>query len=111
MGEPPYAIVLTDGAMDDLQIIHRYMVEHRSQVDADRLLDQLVERMTTLRQFPLRGGIPSELGALGVHAYRQLLHSPYRIFYHVVETRIDVLLIADSRRDMQALLERRLLSR
>jgi toxin ParE1/3/4 len=63
-----------------------------------------------LRTFPLRGGVPNELDALGVRDYRQLLSRPYRIIYHFDDKVVDILMIADGRRDMQTLLTHRLLA-
>jgi toxin ParE1/3/4 len=40
--------------------------------------------------------------------YREIFFKPYRIIYRVLEHNVDVLLIADGRRDMQSLLQRRL---
>jgi toxin ParE1/3/4 len=65
--------------------------------------------METLANLPERGSHPKELLALGIREYRQTFFKPYRIVYRVVARRVYVYLIADGRRDMQALLERRLL--
>ncbi|MGH8035869.1 MAG: hypothetical protein ACREO9_11630 [Lysobacterales bacterium] len=48
---------------------------------------------------------------LGIDRYRQVFFKPYRIIYHVRDHRVIVNLIADGRRDMSALLQRRLTSR
>jgi toxin ParE1/3/4 len=47
--------------------------------------------------------------ALGLREFRQVLFKPYRMIYRVMENNVYVLLIADGRRDMQKLLQRRLL--
>ncbi|SEJ31749.1 toxin ParE1/3/4 [Sphingobium sp. AP50] len=109
MAEPPYPVRLADSAMNDLADIRSYIAEQRSPEDADRLIDMLVDRMASLRHFPLRGSVPLELDALGVRDYRQLLQNPYRIVYHFAEDAVAILMIADGRRDMQALLQQRLL--
>jgi toxin ParE1/3/4 len=41
--------------------------------------------------------------------YREISFKPYRIIYRVMAENVYVLVIADGRRDMQALLQRRLL--
>ena len=41
--------------------------------------------------------------------YREIFFKPYRIIYRVMEDNVHVLVIADGRRDMQTLLQRRLL--
>jgi len=63
----------------------------------------------SLAEFPERGAYPSELLALGIQEYRELFVHTYRIIYRVINQSVYVLLIADGRRDMQQLLERRLL--
>jgi toxin ParE1/3/4 len=62
-----------------------------------------------LATFPEGGSHPKELLTLGIRDYRQAFFKPYRVIYRVVKQRIYVYLIADGRRDMQALLTRRLL--
>ena len=66
---------------------------------------------------PFRGSPPSPNAAatrgncseLGIREYREVFFKPYRIIYRVMGDGVYVLVIADGRRDMRALLERRLL--
>jgi toxin ParE1/3/4 len=62
-----------------------------------------------LSESPERGAYPKELLALGIRDYREIFFKPYRILYRVLDKNVYVLLIADGRRDMQSLLQRRLL--
>ena len=52
---------------------------------------------------------PKELLALGIRNYREIFFKPYRVIYQVTGDKVHVMLIVDGRRDMQALLLRRLL--
>jgi toxin ParE1/3/4 len=104
-----YAVRLTLGAERDLQAINGNVTEHRSPRQADALLDALLHVIDALEGFSERGGIPRELADLGVQDYRQLLLPPYRIIYRVIDDTVYIMLIADGRRDMQSLLEQRLL--
>lgn len=52
---------------------------------------------------------PKELLDLGIREYREIFFKPYRIIYRMMGNNVYVLLIADGRRDMQTLLQRRLL--
>lgn len=106
-----FEVELTQGAEDDLEAIFDYLSEHRSRDDAVALLDAFAGKIEALEQFPLRGSVPKELDGFGIKEFRQLLLHPYRLIYRVAGNRVFVLLIADGRRDMQALLERRLLGR
>jgi toxin ParE1/3/4 len=100
---------LTDGAEADLEAIHDWISVNRSPAAADALLTDLVDCAQTLATFPLRGAVPKELAALGITMFRQILLPPYRIIYQVVDDTAFIVVIADGRRDMQPLLERRLL--
>lgn len=111
MADERFDVELTAGAEADLEAIYDYLAEQRSTDDAEALLEAFLERIETLERFPLRGAVPKELDALGIHEFRQILLSPYRLIYRVLGTKVFVLVIADGRRDMQALLERRLLGR
>jgi toxin ParE1/3/4 len=104
-----YRVELTDGAQADLESLHDYVAEHGSPEQAEDLLDALLDRVETLEQFPERGAIPKELAPLGITEFRQLLVPPYRLIYRVIGKVVFVSMIADGRRDMQALLQQRLL--
>ena len=59
--------------------------------------------------YPSGVHILKELLALGIREYREIFFKPYRMIYRVMDKNVYVLLIADGRRDMQTLLQRRLL--
>jgi len=46
---------------------------------------------------------------IGIQEYREMFFKPYRIIYRVMDKNVYILLIVDGRRDMQSLLQRRLL--
>lgn len=105
-----YEVLLTAGAEKDLEALYDYIAEYDSPASADHVLDQLLKVATSLASFPERGSHPKELLALGIREYRQTLFKPYRVIYRVVGQRVYIYLIVDGRRDMQALLARRLLA-
>ncbi|WP_010544515.1 type II toxin-antitoxin system RelE/ParE family toxin [Sphingomonas elodea] len=105
-----HTVYLTAGAETDLADIHGWIAAHRSPEQADAFLDLMLAKVESLETFPDRGGVPAELDALGIREFRQLVAPPYRLIYRVIVDHVFVLLVADGRRDFQALLERRLLS-
>lgn len=111
MAPPPFDVRLTRGAEDDLEKLYDYLADRGSLATADALLDAILEKVEALERFPHRGSIPQELSQLGIRTFRQVVLPPYRIIYRVIGQEVFVLVIADGRRDMQALLERRLLGR
>lgn len=106
-----YEVLLTRGAEQDLEALYDYIAQFDSVASANYVLDQLVATVEGLAVFPERGGYPRELLALGMREYRQTTFKPYRIIYRVLGQQVVIYLIADGRRDMQRLLERRLLGR
>ena len=56
----------------------------------------------------MRGTYPNELMAVGIREYREIYFKPYRIIYRMIEQQVYIMVIADGRRDMQTLLQRRL---
>ncbi len=105
----PFPVLLTDDAARDLEELYAYIAQHDSSRRADAVLDKLEGILEGLRESPERGAYPKELIALGIREYRQVFFKPYRLIYRVIGKKVYVLLIADGRRDMQTLLERRLL--
>ena len=104
-----FRVLLTDDAARDLEEIRHYIAGRESPARADDVLDRIEEAFEGLSQHPHRGSYPRELLDIGIREYREVLFKPYRIVYRVIEDTVYVLVIADGRRDMQSLLERRLL--
>jgi toxin ParE1/3/4 len=104
-----YDVLLTQGAEQDLESIHDYIAEFDCVANANHVLDELMEVIEGLAQFPERGSHPKELLALGIKEYRQTSFKPYRVIYRVVGKQVVIYLIVDGRRDMQSVLARRLL--
>jgi toxin ParE1/3/4 len=102
-------VFLTDDATRDLEELYGYVVSHDVPGKADYVLDRIEEALTTLSEHPERGAYPKELLAVGLREYREIFFKPYRIIYRVISRTVYVMLIADGRRNMQALLLRRLL--
>jgi len=104
-----FEVLLTDDAARDLEEICDYIDRHDSPARADHVLERIAEAFQGLSDHPQRGRYPRELLDIGVREYREVFFKPYRIIYRVTEDTVYVLVIADGRRDMQTLLQRRLL--
>ena len=104
-----YEVRLTAGAERDMESIYDYIAEFDSGANANHVLDRLLKSAENLATLPKRGAYPRELLALGIREYRQVFFKPYRLIYRIIGQQVFIVLIADGRRDMQALLARRLL--
>ena len=105
----PLEVLLTSDAARDLEELFEYIDVHDAVQKANYLLEQIENAFHSLSEFPERGSYPKELLVLGIREYREIFFKPYRISYRVMDKKVYVLLITDGRRDMQTLLQRRLL--
>lgn len=104
-----YDVLFDTGAEDDLFDIYAYVAVDDTAVKADKLFAALRSACETLKTLPQRGNVPPELRAVGVVEFRELRYKPYRIFYSIAGSTVNVHCILDGRRDMQTILQERLL--
>lgn len=104
-----FAVFLTDAAAHDLEDLYDHIAQYDLPEKADHVLAQIERALTSLSEYPDRGTYPKELLALGIREYREVFFKPYRMIYRLSENRVYILLVVDGRRDMQTLLQRRLL--
>jgi len=104
-------VVMIDVAAErDLNEIVTYIAENDS-IERALLVSANIEKaIARLSTFPNRGPHPKELVEHGIRDFREIHFKPYRIIYRIARDMVVVVLIADGRRDMRALLARRLLS-
>jgi toxin ParE1/3/4 len=108
-GIKAFEVLLTAGAERDLEAIYDYLSEFDCLANAKHMLDELMKVVQSLSRFPERGNYPKEIVTLGIKEYRQTALKPYRVIYRGTGQQVVIYLIADGRRDMQAMLSRRLL--
>jgi toxin ParE1/3/4 len=104
-----FQIFITDDAERDLEDLYDFIEWYDVPGKADYVLDQIEKAFSSLSEIPERGAFPRELLAIGLREYREIFFKPYRIIYRVMGKNVYVMVIADGRRDMQTLLQRRLL--
>ena len=104
-----YAVFLTADAARDLEELYAYVALHDAPRKAGHLLERIEKTFSSLSVSPERGAYPKELLALGIRDYREVFFKPYRVIYRVMGDTVYVLMIVDGRRDIQALLQQRLL--
>jgi len=94
-------IVLSEQAETDLLQIYRYVAE-RNVAAAESIVDRINRQFENLRHFPFTGRARSSLG----EEIRSLVSDSYVIFYQVTDTRIVIVRVLDSRRDIDAEFQR-----
>lgn len=104
-----YAVYLISTAEDDIFEIYNYILQHDSQEKADYIFSQLQEVCDSLETMAMRGHVPPELERISIHDYREIHFKPYRIIYQIFKNKVFIHSVLDGRRDMEDLLQRRLL--
>ena len=104
-----FRVFLTADAACDLEELNSYIARHDAPGKAEHVLANIEKICNKLSESPERGVYPKELLALGIRDYREVFFKPYRVLYRVMGDTVYILLIVDGRRDMQTLLQRRLL--
>jgi addiction module RelE/StbE family toxin len=103
-----YTVNITATARKDLREIISY-IGRNNPGTALKILGKIEARINSLDHFPYRGGYVPELLKRNIKDYRQLLESPWRIIYRIDDDIVNVLLIVDSRRNVQDILVERLI--
>ena len=104
-----YNVSFDVDAEDDLFDIYSYLALNESIERADKLFSSLRRTCYKLKTLPWRGNIPPELFEIGVIEFRELHYKHFRIIYSIHSTSVDVHCILDGRRDIQTILQERLL--
>ena len=102
-------VYLTADAARDLETAHAWLAANSGALAASTWLDGMEQAVSSLGELPERGGYPKELARLGMREYREIFRDYWRISYRVQAGVVYVYCIADGRRDLQTLLEKRLL--
>ena len=102
---------MTADAVRDIEEIYQYIARHDTPGKAQNVLTKIEKTFESLSKSPERGTYPKELLTLGIREYREVFFKPYRLLYRTIGSRVYILLIVDGRRDMQSLLQRRLLEK
>ena len=104
-----YAVNILIDAEHDLVDIYEYVAINDSPDQAIELLGNLKTLCLSLENNPNRGHIPPELAHVSVLAFLEVHYKPYRVIYQVLENFVYIHAVLDGRRDMQTLLQERLL--
>ncbi len=98
-----YEVLISKFAENDLLEIVNYY-ESKNKKYALDLYSKIKARILELHEFPERGRIVPELERQGITGYRELIESYYRVIYSINRHKINVLVIVDSRRNLDEVL-------
>jgi plasmid stabilization system protein ParE len=102
-----YRILWAPIAAQDLDDIIDYIAAQDGPDAAVRVYDKVKKRTRTLSTHPRRCRIVPELRSVGVMEYRELIVSPYRVFFRIDGQDVGIIGVLDGRRDLEETLIRR----
>jgi toxin ParE1/3/4 len=98
-----YELIVSDFAEIDLKEIITFFSDKNIQYSIE-LYKKIKIRIDELEVFPERGKVVPELEKQGINKYRQVIEGNYRIIYSIKNTQVNILMIVDSRRNLEELL-------
>lgn len=101
-----FDVMWTNSAKVDLEELILY-VSKSSKKTALNLLVNIETSACELASFPEKGRIVAELENINIRKYRELLISPWRIFYKIEKSTVYIMAVIDGRRNIEDVLLRR----
>ena len=104
-----FTVVILKSAEQDIKALKHYVARQFGSETWQSSLKTLKESIQNLQTYPYAGKVPDELHALNPGQYRQIISGMNRIIYEIRQETIYIHLVCDNRRDMQDLLNRRIM--
>lgn len=104
-----YTVRISEDAELDVYEIAAYIAKKDLHGKAEQLVENIMEKCSALSTNPERGHIPPELEFLSIKTHLQIHFKPYRIIYRIDGNTIWIDCVLDGRRDINDLLQRRLI--
>lgn len=102
-------VVFLKSAEQDLVALRGYVVKSFGKETWQASYARIKDAVNIIQSFPLGGSVPEQLERLGLTQYRQVISGMNKIIYEVRQDTIYIHIVCDARRELKALLARRLL--
>ncbi|ADG92560.1 plasmid stabilization system [Arcobacter nitrofigilis DSM 7299] len=103
-----YEVQWTEIAQNDLLNIIEY-IKTDSVNTAKKIFFEIKEECNKLHYFPERNRVVPELSEIGISKYREVIHKRWRIIYKIENQIVYILLVVDSRQNLEDILFQRLI--
>jgi len=103
-----FEVMWTKSAQFDLELIIEYIKTDSINI-AKKIFFEINKECNNLYFFPERKRIVPELQQIGILKYREIIHKRWRIVYKIDNTKVYVLLVVDSSRNLEDILFQRLI--
>lgn len=105
-----FEVIWTKNAQFDLESIIEY-VKIDSVNIAKKIFFEIKNECANLQYFPQRKRVVPELQQIGILKYREIIHERWRVIFKIDNTKVYVLLVVDSRRNLEDILFQRLIDK
>ncbi|WP_419764210.1 MAG: type II toxin-antitoxin system RelE/ParE family toxin [Arcobacter sp.] len=103
-----YEVQWTKIAQNDLLNIIEYIKTDSVNI-AKKVFFEIKEECNKLYYFPERNRVVPELNEIGISKYREVIHKRWRIIYKIENQIVYILLVVDSRQNLENILFQRLI--
>ena len=104
-----HSVVWTKSAQFDLELIIEYIKPNSKQI-AKEIFFEIKKECDDLHFMPTRKRVVPELKHMGILKYREIIYKRWRIVFKIEASKVSVLLVVDSSRNLEDLLFQRLLN-
>ena len=98
-----YKVYWTKSARQDLREIIDY-ISKDSKKNALNILNRITLKASELKKMPFRCRILLELQELNIETYRELIITPWRIIFRIINNEVNVIAVLDGRRNIEDIL-------
>jgi len=99
----------TFDAKSDLTEIISYIRERSGGKISREIFDRFQEKVTKAAEFPESCRIVPELSEIGVVEIREIIESPWRIFFRSSNSELSIISVIDGRRNVEEILYRKMM--
>jgi plasmid stabilization system protein ParE len=103
-----FKVIWTKNAELDLELIIEY-IKISSIGTAKKIFVEIKQECENLHTLPKRKRVVSELQAIGIDKYREIIYKRWRIIYKIDDEKVYVLIVIDSSRNLEDILFQRLI--
>ena len=105
-----FEVIWTKNAQFDLESIIEYIKIDSVNI-AKKIFLEIKNECVNLHYFPQRKRVVPELQQIGILKYREIILERYRVIFKIDNTKVYVLLVVDSRRNLEDILFQRLIDK
>lgn len=105
-----FEVIWTKNAQFDLESIIEY-IKMDSLTIAKKIFFEIKNECANLHYFPERKRVVPELQQIGILKYREIIHERWRIIFKIDNTKVYILLVVDSKRNLEDILFQRLIDK